>query len=202
MSRFDELWALARTEIPGMRLVSKDDSSFMSTIFAVLAFITRRPRDSWDGFTTTIWRTMYVPPGFAFWAIEDRYRLLRHELVHLRQFRRWPLPWLDRPGVWRINAVLMSLCYLLVLPVRWTFRAKFEREAYTQSMLSWYECRHYGFTSHYKARQIAKMGQTFGSGTYAWMWTRAKAEQWAADTLAAIERGDITNARDNVDGWE
>lgn len=203
-SRFDLLWAAVRIEIPGARIVRKSDSWFMGAAFGLLkllttAFTLGRAKPNRSTFTTTIWRTLYVPDNFWERSDEDRYRLLRHELVHLRQFRRWPSEFLGKRGVWRINAVIMSFCYLFVFPVKWTLRAKLEREGYVQSMLSWYEL--HDFDDEWCNRYIEKMGKAFGGAVYAYMWNGTDARSWARATMHDIETGYIKNDRDNVDRW-
>lgn len=201
--RFEHLWERTKAEIPGARIVNKKNSAFMQTIFTVLTFLVKvftlgRGKADWSGYTTTIWRTMYVPADFFHWRDEDKYRLLRHELVHLRQFRRWPLAFLE--PVWPVNAVIMSFCYILVLPVILTFRARFECAGYTQSMLSWFEI-HKEFTPHYRAAKADQMADTFGGSAYFFMSTRNKSRTWAHKTMDNIELGDISNEHDNVDAW-
>ena len=202
-NRFDRLWDAVHKEIPGARILNKKNSAFMRVTFAVLTFLVKvftlgQGKADWSGYTTTIWRTMYVPEDFFYWSDEDKYRLLRHELVHLRQFRRWPMSFLD-PYLWRVNALIMSFCYIFVFPVILTFRAKFERAGYTQSMLSWYEI--HGFSTRYRVQKAMQMGVTFGGSPYLFMWRTTPAKIWAYDTMDAIANGDITNDKDNVDTW-
>lgn len=209
MRRFERLWEKVQEEIPGARVLQRSESTFLKVIFGVLGFLVKlftlwRVKPNWSGFTTTISRTMYVPDGFwedgKDWDDERRYRLLRHELVHMRQFREWPMKFLARPWLWPINAVIMGFCYIFAFPVIWTFRAKFEREGYTQSMLTRYEIR--GNRSANQKKWYAEhMGKTFGTSVYFWMWTRKAAEKWAMETMEKIERGEIRNDRDNVDYW-
>jgi hypothetical protein len=102
-------------EFPRFRLVAKEGSRFMRTVAAVMpwnpAFLT--------DYTTTIGYTVYMPapvrrdgPGGV--------RVLRHERVHLDQFRRHP--------VW------FPLSYLFVAPALVTMRARWELEAYVETM--------------------------------------------------------------------
>lgn len=205
MNKFDLLWESVKEEIPGARVILKKDSKFMSVLFFVLTWLVKiftfgKGKSNWDGFTTTVWRTMYVPDDFWEWTDASRYRLLRHELVHMRQFRNWPMKFLGKKGWWRINAVLMGFSYIfLPLPVFWTLRAKFEREGYLQSMLSYYEL--YGYTSVVRQRYTEWMGDVFGGSTYFFMWTKGKAKKWAEKTLDDIENKKIINAFDDVLKW-
>lgn len=62
--------------------------------------------------------------SFRDWSIND-HAVFRHECVHVLQAMR-----ISRS---RLGALLFSLAYLFLLPAVWTMRAKFEREAYTES---------------------------------------------------------------------
>jgi hypothetical protein len=202
--RFDELWAKTQKEIPGARIVMHKDSTLRKVIFGLLkalvwVFTFGKGRTNWDTFTTTISRTLYVPDTFWWWSDEDRYRLLRHELVHLRQVRSWPFPFLNHWGVWRINSLIFGICYLLVLPVRWTLRAKFEREGYTQTMLVWWELHERWNNSEAVERYVAWMVKTFGTSVYFFMDSKKHAEKWARETIEKIKKGEITNDRDRID---
>jgi hypothetical protein len=190
MTRFDFLLARVVEEFPNFRIVSRN-ASWLRIPFAVLAFVTRR---KYDTFTTTIGSTMYVAENWWARSGDERYRTLRHELIHVRQFHRWPLG-----RNWpRLNHVLMAVCYLLLpLPVLWTFRARLEREGYTQTLLVEYEL-HGPMSAHTSIRRAEWMAETFGGSAYAWMWRRKKARLWALDTIARIHQGEITNERDRV----
>lgn len=202
---FQILWDKTCKEIPGARIVMKKDSLFMTIVFGflkamVFVFTLGQGRKEWDGFTSTIWRTMYVPDSWESRNPTRKYMTLRHELMHMRQFRNWPLKFLGRTKhLWRINAIITSVCYLfLPLPVFFTFRAKFEREGYTQSML----VRHELFESwnDEKDRKDYQdfMVKTFGTSTYMWMWFKGRARKWAVKTMDDISYGKITNYTDRV----
>lgn len=194
--RFVKLLIRVQKEIPGIRVLRRDQSLLMRMVFWFLRSVLRMKRN-YGGFTTTIWRTLYVPATFDTWASDERYRLLRHELTHLRQFRNWPIKALGRPYFWVINACLMSLCYTLVLPVFWTFRAKFEREGYTQTMLADYEMGE--LPPQRQAMYIDRMEETFGGSVYFYMWRRKAAREWAQQTLSDILTEKIVNTKDRID---
>jgi hypothetical protein len=71
------------------------------------------------GVTTTLWSTVYMPSALLADAVAG-VDVLRHEAVHVEQFARHP--------VW------MPVSYLLLLPVGITMRARWELEAYVESM--------------------------------------------------------------------
>lgn len=186
MNRFETLWPRVVQEIPGARIVKRSDF-----------WLTRWMGKRYDNFTTTIWRTCYVSSQWDTRSSDDRYKTLRHELQHLRQFRNWPFKSLGRRYLWPINAVIMSLCYLLVLPVFWTLRAKFERAGYEQTLLVEYELGGLRTPEDQKS-WIDWLTETFGGSTYAWMWTRNDAREWAKNTIMGITSGTITNEKDRV----
>lgn len=72
-----------------------------------------------DAYTTTLGYTVYMPERVR---TDPRLgaRILRHERVHLDQFRRHP--------IW------YPFSYLFVLPFGWTMRAWWETEAYVETM--------------------------------------------------------------------
>ena len=201
--RFDRLWARTQREIPGARIVLRKDSTFLAVVFGALGWLLKvvtfgKKKIDYSAFATTIGRTLYMPDGYLWWDDVEKYRRLRHELVHLRQFRCWPFPFLGHRGVWRINAVLMGLCYLLVLPAFLTMRAHFERAGYTQTMLVRWEMGGLRSTRD-RERHIAWLVRTFSTGKYFWMSTAKRTKKWASTTMLQIMDGEICNDRDDVD---
>jgi hypothetical protein len=108
---------------------------------------------------------------------DERYVTLRHEAIHLRQFRRWTLPG-------------MAICYVLLplpLGLAW-FRARFEQEAYAESVRA--ACEVWG-QAH--VRQPAFRGaivEQFLSASYGWMWPfRKSVERWYDRVLQGLDAG-------------
>jgi hypothetical protein len=124
--------------------------------------------------------------------------MLRHEVVHVRQFRQWPMKFLDTKYTWFLNAFLMGFCYLLVAPVFLTFRSMFEREGYTQTLLAAYEGGALR-TPESVERHVDYMLSTFtGVAGYFYMDTATSTEKWARQTIEDIVNGKITNSKDTV----
>jgi hypothetical protein len=197
MGRFEQLWERTQKEIPGARIVLHKDSWFLKLTRWLMKNVLRLETD-YSHFTTTVSRTMYVPDDFWEWSDNARYKLLRHELMHLRQFRNWPFGFLGKPAIWWVNFVCMAFAYILCLPVLLTIRAKFERAGYEQSMLARYELG--GLRSDSDKEWYARrMEKTFGSGIYFWMWLKKAAYEWAIATIKDIEAGKITNDRDRIE---
>lgn len=183
MSKYTDLLKEATITHKSFRVVERR-GTWLGAIFWVLEKLTRTSRST---FHTTIGSTMYVGDNWLQKSDEERYRTLRHELVHVRQFHDWPLG----PTFWVLNHIIFSLCYLLLLPARWTFRARFEREAYEETLLAEAEARGGVIPEErmeYNARWLA---ETFGGPMYFWMWNRKAAYAWAMRTQRAISAGDL-----------
>lgn len=164
-------------------------------------FSIKERRRSWirffsSGAATTVGSTVYTE--LDLWdrlTSDQRYKILRQEKVRIRQYNCWPLGrW-----AWPLNYLLFALFYFLVLPVRWTFRAKFEREAYVQSLLVDFELN--GRISEVQMEENAEwLTDLFvGDVPYLWMWRRRPAYEWAMETQRRINAGDITNPDDRVE---
>jgi hypothetical protein len=166
------------------------DKSWLRPLFWLLGKITRT---DYSTFHTTVWSTMYTGPRWEKMNDKARYRLLRHEMKHIKQAHCFPFG----RRLWPVNHLLQGICYILILPFFVTFRAKFEREGYTQSLLAEFEL--YGPFGEEKMESRARwMANTFGGSTYAWMWTKKKAYEWAMDTMRKINAGEISNKLDRV----
>jgi len=121
------LLAEISAEFPSFKVVAKPDSWLMKAInVALIALTLGMQRAFMTGFITTIGYTVYIPTG---WIDSDPLGFtvtLRHERVHMRQRAKYGM-------------FLFSVLYLLApLPVGLAyFRAKFEREAYLETMNAW-----------------------------------------------------------------
>jgi len=171
--RYEELVAKLREEIPGFRVVKKHESRLHRVIHHALKIVTfGQMRDYLDSYQTTIRKTVYVTRDWDEWSADERYVTLRHEAVHLRQFRRWTLP-------------VMALLYLMVpLPLGLAyFRARFEWEAYAETIRA---------TDEVFGRAAARALRThvvsqFTGPSYGWMWPfRRQVERWYDSTLARL----------------
>lgn len=190
VDRFAVLSQKVRAEYPRFN-VKERDKSWLRVIFWVLQKITR---ESYSSFATTIFSTLYVGPGWFADSNDGHYKLLRHEMVHIRQFHCFPLGrW-----AWPLNHIITAFCYLFILPVLWTFRAKFEREGYVQTMLVDYELRGQ-IPDHEMKLNAAWFSEIFGGSSYFYMWRRKAAFNWAMETQRKINAGEIQNPKYRVD---
>jgi hypothetical protein len=175
VNRYEALVETLRREFPGFRIVRKDRSALHKAIHRALVIITLgQMRTYLDSFQTTIGKTVYVTPDWDTLDPDQRYVTLRHEAVHLRQFRRFTLPG-------------MAVLYLLVpLPMGLAWcRAYFEREAYAESIRAASEVwgpdapRREGYRRH--------IIDQFTGASYGWMWPfRASVERWYDRVLATL----------------
>jgi hypothetical protein len=177
VDRYRDLVAALEREVPGFRIVRKDESPLHRAIDVALRIVTfGRMRDYLGSYQTTIGRTVYVTADWDAIDPLERYVTLRHEAVHLRQFRRWTLP------------VMAVLYVLLPLPLGLAyFRARFEQEAYAESIRAAAEVwgSRVPRSAEYRSHVIAQ----FTGPSYGWMWPfRGAVERWYDQVLASLER--------------
>jgi hypothetical protein len=157
-ARYRALLDEIRAEFPRFRLIHKSDSLLQRSIARALALLTLgAQRDYLDAYVTTLGQRVYVPPSWDERTPEDRWVTMRHERVHLRQFRRWTLPG-------------MALAYLLLpLPfgLAWC-RYRLERAAYEETLRAAREA--WGDAVLCDAAFRARILAQFTTGAYGWMW--------------------------------
>jgi hypothetical protein len=127
-----------------------------------------------DTFQTTIGRTLYVTPGWDDEDPDERYVTLRHEAVHLAQFRRYTVPG------------MFLLYVLLPLPMGLALgRAHFEKQAYAEQIRAAAEV--WGPEHPRRPAYRAYVVSQFTSPAYGWMWPFRKAmERWYDRVLATL----------------
>jgi hypothetical protein len=175
VDRYAELVAALQREIPGFRIVRKDRSRLHRLIDRALRIVTfGQMRDYLGSYQTTIGKTVYVTASWDSIDPLQRYVTLRHEAVHLRQFRRWTLP-------------VMALLYIFMpLPLGLAYcRARFEWAAYAESIRAAAEVwgKHVPRQAGYRAHIV----EQFVGPAYGWMWPfRRTVERWYEDVLATL----------------
>jgi hypothetical protein len=175
VDRYSALVEALREEVPGFRIVRKDESALHRAIDVLLKVVTfGRMRSYLDSFQTTIGKTVYVTADWDDWEPDDRYVTLRHEAVHLRQFRKLTLP-------------VMAVLYIFVpLPMGLAyFRARFEKEAYAETIRARAEVSGVGYVRGVSHRKYVI--EQFMGPSYGWMWpVRADLERWYDQILATL----------------
>lgn len=121
------LMAEISAEFPTFTVVMKGDSRLMRAIDVFMKAVTLwRMKAFLTDFITTVGYTVYVPA--AIWGDPDPFYMLcalRHERVHMRQRRKYGMA---------LFTFLYLFCPLFVGLAY--FRMKFEREAYTESLMA------------------------------------------------------------------
>jgi hypothetical protein len=175
VNRYEALLEQLRAEFPRFRVVRKDRSPLHKAIhYALLALTFGRMRSYLDSYQTTIGNTVYVTSDWDDLPPDSRYVTMRHEAVHIRQFRRFTLPG-------------MAILYVLLpLPMGLAWcRAYFEREAYAESIRAAAEV--WGRAHVERASYRAYIVEQFTSASYGWMWPfRASLERWYDGVLASL----------------
>lgn len=176
---YDRLLVEIAAEFPRFRIIPKSESGFQKLIHKALVIVTfGQMRTYLSSYQTTLGQRIYITPNWERRSHADRYMVLAHERIHMRQFRRFT--W---PG--------MTLLYLLFpLPMGLAyFRARFEMEAYAESIRAAAEL--YGKAYVVEATFRNHILQQFTSASYGWMWPfpgyMARWYQRQVDKLAAAE---------------
>jgi hypothetical protein len=165
-----------RAEFPGLLLIDKSSSLLQRAIGRALTLITLGGQSSYGTrYVTTIGERIYLPSGWAARHADDRYVTMRHERVHLRQFRRYTLPF-------------MAIAYLLLplpLGLAW-FRYRLEREAYQETIVA--AAERWGVGAVQDAAFRERLIGQFTSGAYGWMWPFPRAlGRWYDRVVASLE---------------
>lgn len=162
-------------EFPRFRLIRKPESRLQRAIHRALMVVTAgQMRDYLDGYHTTMGQRVYVTGDWDQRPRDERWMILRHERIHMRQFRRYTF-------------LGMALLYLLVplpLGLAW-FRARFEMEAYAESIRAAAELHG---TAHVAAGPFKdRIVSQFTGPSYGWMWPfRRGVARWYDRVVARL----------------
>lgn len=158
---------------PGFRLVKKGQSSVNRVIDRLVRAITfGRQSEYLNSFVTTLGRRVYVPDSWEQLPPGERYCIMRHEAVHLRQFRTYT--WLG----------MFFLYVLLPLPVGWSGRRFIELPAYKETLTARWQL--YGAAAAHDVDLREQIVERFTGPAYAWMWLNGGAIRQALDAHLAI----------------
>jgi hypothetical protein len=143
-------------EFPTFEIRKKSESTLQRTIHYVLLGLTfGGQRVYLTRYHTVLFGKLWVPESWNDMKDEDRYILLRHERIHLRQRRR-------------MGDVVMAFVYLVpIFPLFLAYgRARIEWEAYEETLRATAEI--YGKPAAESLR--SEIIRRFTSGDYGWMW--------------------------------
>ena len=156
MSRSDALLADIREEFPKFSIRYKRDSRLQRAIHGALCALTLGGQRSYlTGYYTVLFGTLWVPDGWDGLPDGERYVLLRHERIHLRQRRR-------------MGDLAMAVVYLVpFFPIGLAYgRARIEWEAYAETIAATAEL--FGLEAAKRLRP--SIIQRFVGPDYGWMW--------------------------------
>jgi len=169
-ARYEAYAEELRQEFPRFVIRAKRASLGQRLIDRFLRLLTFGGNKSYlTSVVTTLGNTIYVPDGWDRWAPIQRHLILRHEAIHLRQFRRLTLPG-------------MAFIYL-VLPVPLFFaggRAWLELEAYKETLTATWELQ--GREAAYRKSLHDGIVSRFTGSDYGWMWL------WGGSIRRALKR--------------
>jgi hypothetical protein len=127
-------------------------------------------------YVTTLGHTIYVPDDFDAWHHDHAWQVLRHELVHVRQFERYG--WL--------GMILIYGFFPLPAGLAWG-RARLEWEAYRETLRAVAESE--GMAAARAPELHRQIVSRFTGPDYGWMWPFPRAVQgWIDAALDEIER--------------
>jgi hypothetical protein len=157
--------------VKDLRVFRKDEIWHQRAIHYLLCVATfGAQRRYLQDYVTTLGQSIYVTPDWERRSLGDRYATLRHEAVHLEQFRRY-------------GFLPMAIAYLLLpLPfgLAWC-RMRLEREAYEETI------RVHHALGTLDAHLRDHIVRQFTSGAYGWMWPFPDAiARWYDDFVAAL----------------
>ena len=160
-----------RERYPDFRVIAKAKSPLNQAIDKVLRLLTFGGQSTYlSHYVTTLGARIYTPEDWERRPPKVRYSIMRHEAVHIAQFKRYG--WLG-----------MSLLYTL-LPLPFGFaagRAWLEWQAYRETIIAtWQIDGSDAARSQVLREEIIKR---FTGPDYGWMWLRAKTIEGALDRL-------------------
>jgi hypothetical protein len=173
MSRFDDIMRELVAEFPTFRIRKKRESILQRTIHVALAALTLGGQRVYlTRYHTVLFGTLWVPDAWDTMSDDDRFILLRHERVHLRQRAR-------------MGDALMSFVYLVpFFPLFLAYgRARLEWEAYVETIRATAEV--YGVEAAERLRpQILRR---FTGPEYGWMWPFSRSvNAWFDEAIADV----------------
>lgn len=162
-----------RVEFPTFAIKKKRDSPLQRAIHVALALVTLGGQRVYlTRYHTVLFGVLWVPDAWDAMSDEDKYVLLRHERVHLRQRKR-------------MGDLVMAWVYLVpFFPLFFAYgRARLEWEAYVETIRATAEV--YGVEAAASLRpQIVRR---FTGPEYGWMWPFPRAvNAWFDEALADV----------------
>jgi hypothetical protein len=168
-----ELVASMREEFPSFDVRPKRGAPLQHAIHWALAAVTLGGQRAYlTRYHTVLFGTLWVPDTWDAMNDADRFILLRHERVHLRQRAR-------------MGDARMAFVYLVpIFPLGLAWgRARIEWEAYEETILATAEVHGRAAAASLKDEIVRR----FTSADYGWMWPyRATVERWFDEALSRL----------------
>lgn len=172
-SRYEQYLLELKREFPSLRVVHKSDSAWAKILGTLVKIATFGGQSAFvSSYVTTLGCTIYVPDNWDVRSDDDRYIVMRHEAVHLRQFRRYTFAG-------------MTFLYLIpIFPLGLAAgRAWIEWEAYRETFRAVFEVQGYSAAASSEFRE--RVVKQFVGGAYGWMWPfPAAVDRWIDGVLA------------------
>jgi hypothetical protein len=150
------LLAEIRAEFPSFSIEKKRDSVLHRAIHVALALVTLGGQRRYlTEYHTVLFGKLWVPDAWELASDADKYILLCHERIHLRQRAR-------------MGSVAMAFVYLVpFLPLFFAYgRARLEWEAYEETIRATLEVKGPAATDELRERIVRR----FVGPDYGWMW--------------------------------
>jgi len=161
-TEYEQLLLEIKGEFPKFKLIEKKDSFLHKVIDKCLLVLTLgRMSNYLTDYQTTIGNRVYITDDWKQRSHVSRIIVLRHERIHLRQFRKYTF----------LGMSILYLAFPLPLGVAY-FRAIFELEAYRESIIATHEFfgKEAVTDPSYRKHILAQ----FTGPSYGWMWPYPK----------------------------
>jgi len=178
MSRAKDLLSDIQAEFPRFAIKKKRKSALQRAIHLALLVVTLGGQRVYlTRYHTVLFGTLWVPDAWDAMTDDERYVLLRHERVHLRQRKR-------------MGDVVMAFVYLVpFFPLFLAYgRARLEWEAYIETIRATAEVHGLRAAADLRSHIVGR----FTGPDYGWMWPFPSAvNRWFDEALADVraERG-------------
>lgn len=173
---YDDKVKLTKMEFPDFEIIQKQNSKFMKLLDVGLKILTLGKSSNFmNQYVTTVSDKVYVPTTWDSWKESTKYQILSHEVIHMRQSRRY-----TKYIFW-----IMYLFLPVPLLFSW-FRTKFEMEAYEESMRIIKD--QYGLQALRNKEHKEMMIKIFTGPDYGWMMiNRTYVEKWYDGVIQKFE---------------
>jgi len=157
-SLYEEYLETLSKRWPRFKLVHKRDSPLCRSLNVLLRALTFGKQSRFmTHYVTTLGDTVYLPELWSDWSAGRRYCVMRHEVVHISQFKRWRWP---------------GMCFLyLLFPLPCFFslgRAWLEWQAYAETLRATWQV--YGERAANDPALRREIVARFTGADYGWMW--------------------------------